>query len=72
MNEKRTEQRLLMASLLFGLLLNYPILSIFNSNRLLFGLPQLYVYLFVTWGVLILLIYRIASNIQPPKDHSNE
>ena len=35
------------------LLLNYPILSLFDRPLSLFGLPLLHVYLFVVWLALI-------------------
>ncbi len=38
---------------LAALLFNYPILSLFTGDRLVFGLPLLYVYLFISWGVVI-------------------
>ena len=47
---------------LFGLfvlgfiLFNYPILSIFNLEAFLFGIPMLYLYLFSVWMLLIILI----------------
>jgi len=40
--------------LLIGLLmLNYPLLSIFSRPLLWFGIPALYVYLFVFWALFI-------------------
>ena len=71
MNEKRTDQRLLFVSLLFMLLFNYPILSVFNTRKLLGGVPVLYCYIFGLWCLLIFLIYRISSDIFPPHDNQN-
>lgn len=38
------------------LLLNPPLLLLFDQAVQLFGLPLLFVYLFTSWGVIILLI----------------
>ncbi|HET7752375.1 MAG TPA: hypothetical protein VFK85_00580 [Anaeromyxobacteraceae bacterium] len=49
---KRTNVRneRLVALFLLGLLLfNYPILAIFDSPRLVAGIPLLYLYLFLGW-----------------------
>ena len=39
---------------------NYPILSLFNLNKIIFGIPILYVYVFMVWFFLILLIVFIT------------
>ena len=40
------------------MLFNFPIISLFDRNRLLFGIPLLYLYLFLIWSVVILVVYR--------------
>jgi hypothetical protein len=46
----------LVALFLFGcVLLNFPILSLFNLEILIFGLPLMYVYIFGVWCLLISL-----------------
>jgi len=51
---------------LFGLFLlgfilfNYPILSIFNLETFLFGIPMLYLYVFSVWMLLIILIVVVT------------
>ncbi|SEO70592.1 hypothetical protein [Aquisalimonas asiatica] len=52
-NTTRRNERLVALFVLAVLLFNYPILSLFAGDRLVFGLPLLYVYLFVAWGVVI-------------------
>lgn len=42
------------------MLLNYPILAIFNTPGFVRGLPLLYVYLFVVWMLLVVLIAGAA------------
>ena len=54
-------RRLFGVFLLGSVLLNYPILSLFNLETLLFGIPLLYCYMFSVWAVLIGLIIFITS-----------
>jgi len=46
-------QRLVALFLLGCLLFNYPLLSLFTGDTRIWGIPLIYVYLFVAWGVLI-------------------
>jgi hypothetical protein len=48
-------QRLVALFLLGGLLFNYPLLALFNIGSEAFGIPVLYTYIFVAWGLLIVL-----------------
>jgi hypothetical protein len=53
-----------------GVLFNYPFLSLFNLNILLFGIPLLYLYLFAIWTVFIFMIGLVTKfyrMISPPK-----
>ena len=54
-------QRLVAVFLLGCLLLNYPLLSIFNIDYRIFGIPVLYVYVFFSWGLLIALTALIVA-----------
>ncbi len=54
-------QRLIAVFAIGALLFSYPILSLFNRPQLLFGMPILYVYLFVTWAALIALYAFIVE-----------
>jgi len=49
-------RRLIALSLLGGMLLNYPILSLFNLNITVMGIPLLYLYIFIVWFLLIIFI----------------
>jgi len=49
-------RRLIALSLLGCVLLNYPILSLFNLNITVMGIPLLYLYIFTVWLLLIILI----------------
>jgi len=35
---------------------NYPLLSLFDVPRRIFGVPLLYIYIFVVWALLIVLV----------------
>ncbi|MDZ7579310.1 MAG: hypothetical protein U5R30_01420 [Deltaproteobacteria bacterium] len=52
-------RRLFAIFLLGCLLFNYPILSLFNLELFLGGIPLLYVYLFAAWTVMIVMIVFI-------------
>lgn len=46
------------------MVLNYPLLSIFNRTMLLFGIPLLYFYIFTVWFVIIALLALISETDQ--------
>lgn len=55
-----TGQRLVAVFLLGCVLLNYPILFLFNRRDSIFGIPLLYIYIFSAWALLIgLMAYVI-------------
>jgi hypothetical protein len=59
--------RLFLLALVFGLLLNEPLISIVNRPVLVAGMPVLYVYIFGVWAVMIGAIgYEL--NRHPPAD----
>jgi hypothetical protein len=56
-------QRLIAAFLLGCLLLNYPLLSLFQTEGHVFGIPLLFVYIFGAW---LLLIVTVALVVEMP------
>jgi hypothetical protein len=50
---KLKEQRLVALCILGCVLFNYPVLAIFNVSATVVGIPVLYAYIFVAWGLLI-------------------
>ncbi|MBO0935789.1 hypothetical protein J2I47_04435 [Fibrella sp. HMF5335] len=54
--------RLFLLSLVFLLLFTEPMISLVNGQRMVWGVPALYVYVFVAWalmiGVLVFVIHR--------------
>ncbi len=68
-------ERLVALFLLAVLLLNPPLLTIFDSSATVWQIPTLYVYLFAVWGLLIILLALVteltppgADSEQPPTD----
>jgi hypothetical protein len=55
-------KRLIALFLLSYILLNNPILSLFNLPRLVFGIPLLFFYIFGVWILLIVLVALIVSS----------
>lgn len=53
--EQRRGQRLLFVSLLFAVLLNFPLLAAFDHNGRVGGIPVLYLYVLVTWVAVVVL-----------------
>lgn len=56
-----TGQRLVAVFLLGCVLLNYPILFLFNRPTEIFGIPLLYLYIFGAWSFLILLMAYVIE-----------
>jgi hypothetical protein len=54
-----TGDRLIALFLLGVLLLTPPMMAIFNVERLVFGIPLLFLYLFGAWLVVVLLVALI-------------
>lgn len=54
-------QRLVAVFIAGLLLLNYPLLSLFDRPERPFGIPLLHLYLFVVWGGLVLVIGWIVE-----------
>ncbi|WP_210515602.1 hypothetical protein [Hymenobacter terricola] len=53
--EPRRDQRLLFLAGLFGVLLNFPLLAVFDHDGRLAGVPVLYLYVLLTWILLVAL-----------------
>ena len=53
--EQRRGQRLLFVALLFTVLLNFPLLAVFDHAGRVGGIPVLYLYLLLAWLTLVLI-----------------
>ena len=58
-------QRLVLAFLLGVVLLNDPVLTLFDRGRQLAGIPLVYVYLFSVWTALIAVLALTLSAGEP-------
>ena len=56
-------QRLLFVAVLFAMLLNYPLLAAFDHNGRVAGIPVLYLYVLLTWLLLIALTAWLVKSI---------
>jgi len=62
MSEFESKGQWLVALCILGLLLfNYPMLALFNVPATVFGIPALYVYIFVAWAALIALMAWVVE-----------
>jgi uncharacterized membrane protein (DUF485 family) len=57
---RRKGERLVALALLGFLLFNYPLISLFSTDGTVLGVPLLYAYLFVSWGLLIGLMALVV------------
>ena len=67
---KRRSERLVTLVLAGAFALNYPLLYLFSEARLLFGIPVLYLYLFVTWAIFIAMAALVMER-SPPENHTS-
>ena len=51
--EQRRGQRLLFLSVFFAFLLNYPLLAVFDHGGRVLGVPVLYLYVLLTWVLVV-------------------
>jgi len=62
-----------LALFLLGLLLfSPPLVSLFSVDRVIAGIPLLYLYLFAAWGLLIALISLTAAQLVDAKGGAPE
>lgn len=64
--------KLFLLGILAVLLFNFPLLSLPNKISLIFGIPQLYVYVFGVWFILLLLVFFIVEGKSPEKKKGRE
>ena len=54
--------KLIILFLVAVMLLNYPLMSIFDRRQFQFGIPLIYCYLFGVWALLVLFIGLAVQN----------
>ncbi len=76
-NPSHIRQAWLFFFLLGVVMLNYPMIHIFNKNTLIFGIPALVLYFMLGWPASIAVIYLFCRKIrasepedsgEPPRD----
>ncbi|WP_332034070.1 hypothetical protein [Kaistella sp.] len=59
--KKRHKQKLVILSIILFVMFNAPVLLLFNSTQQIWGLPMIYLYIFMVWlasSVASFLIFR--------------
>lgn len=56
MDDQRRSSRLVAVALLAFLLFNYPLLSLFDVDTLVLGVPLVWLYVFSAWALVIALV----------------
>ena len=64
---RRKIQRLLVLFAFGCLALNYPLIALFSKSLLWYGIPVLYLYLFLLWVLFIVLIAVVVERKKLPK-----
>jgi len=59
--KKRHQQKLVILGVVLFFLWNAPFITIFDTAGQLFGFPMLYVFIFITWFVAIIISYIILK-----------
>ena len=65
-------ERLVYLFLVGLIIFQYPVLSLFNVNWKLAGIPVLFLYLFGSWVVIIVLLMILMEFIRPDKHEKEE
>ena len=65
----RRGQRLLFLGALFGVLLNFPLLAVFDHEGRVGGIPVLYLYVLLLWRLLVLLTAYLVRGKEKRQDH---
>jgi hypothetical protein len=64
---RRKIQRLLVLFAFGCIALNYPLLALFSKTALWYGIPVLYLYLFVLWLLFIIFIAIVTERKKLPR-----
>ncbi len=59
--KKRHQQKLVVLSLVLLFLFNIPLIFMFNHSGNIFGFPVLYFFIFLIWGVSIIISFVILK-----------
>ncbi len=59
--KKRHQQKLVLLSMLLFFVWNVPFISIFDGSSHLFGFPIFFIFIFVSWGLSVVVAYFILK-----------
>ncbi|WP_262386009.1 hypothetical protein [Hymenobacter sp. BT491] len=62
--EQRRGQQLLFVALLFGILLNFPLLAVFDHDGKVGGVPVLYLYVLLAWIAVVVLTGWLVTRMK--------
>jgi len=68
MQSKLKRQKLIVVSIVLFVAFTYPIISIANRNKLVAGIPILFLYILIVWIAGIAILYQIAGRKQKKTD----
>lgn len=70
---KKTQKiRLAVIGLMLVLACQYPLVSFFNTDKLILGIPGLLLYLMLVWGVVSVVIIYMTLKLDVKRDRHNE
>ena len=71
-NPTATHEAWVLCLILGVIMLNFPFLQIFNTDRSIFGIPILVFYFFVGWPLSILVILLFVNRLQQQERDLNQ
>ena len=77
-NENSIKEAWVLCLILGLVMINFPFIHIFNTDRLIFGIPQLILYFFIGWPLSIVVIWvfvrsmEASSSEKPSKPGDND
>ncbi len=71
-NTTSTREAWILCLILGIIMLNFPFLQIFNTDRSIFGIPILIFYFFIGWPISILVIILFVNRLQQEEDDKDE
>jgi hypothetical protein len=72
-SKTQKRSRLIVFFFIGGILLNYPVLSLFSDEKKeIFGIPLLYAFVFATWALLIGLTFITVMTHRKQDSHPSD
>lgn len=63
-NENSIKEAWVLCLILGMAMINFPFIHIFNTDRLIFGIPQLILYFFIGWPLSIVVIWVFVRSME--------